>query len=62
MGKAFWGWMYWFVLLFILDFTVPFLLFKDVPKVTGSFLFWIIWIIVAITSMFVIFLRWREER
>jgi len=62
MGKAFWGWMCWFVLLFILDFTIPFLWLKDVPKITGSFLFWIIWIIVAITSMFVIFLRWREER
>jgi hypothetical protein len=35
-------------------------LLKGVPKVSGSFLFWLIWMSVAILSMFVIFLRWRE--
>jgi len=46
--KVFWGWVAWFLFLFVLDFTIPFLGLKDVPKVTGSFLFWILWILVAI--------------
>jgi hypothetical protein len=60
MAKALWGWVCWFIVLFIVDFTIPFQAFKDIQKVTGSFLFWIIWMAVAIASMFAIFLRWRE--
>lgn len=60
MGKAFWGWVCWFIFLFILDFTVPFHMLKDVPKITGGFLFWVIWIVAAIISMFIIFLKWKE--
>ena len=61
MGKAFWGWVCWFIVLFVADFTIPFHALKDVGKVSGSFLFWIIWVVIAIASMFVIFLRWREK-
>jgi hypothetical protein len=61
MGKVFYGWVCWFVFLFILDFTIPFYLLKNVPTVMGSFLFWVIWMLVAIASMFIIFLRWRED-
>jgi hypothetical protein len=61
MSTSFWGWVVWFLFLFALDFTIPFIGFKGVPKVTGSFLFWIVWVIVAIVSMFVIFSRWRED-
>lgn len=60
MGKAFWGWVCWFIFLFIVDFTIPFRALKGVERVTGSFLFWIIWMAIAIVSMFAIFLRWRE--
>jgi hypothetical protein len=60
MGKALWGWVCWFIFLFIVDFTIPFHTLKGVGKVSGSFLFWIIWMAVAIMSMFAIFLRWRE--
>jgi hypothetical protein len=42
------------------DFTIPFHALKDIGKVSGSFLFWIIWMAIAIMSMFAIFLRWRE--
>ena len=62
MGKGFWGWIAWFLFLFLLDFLVPFIWLKNVPRITGSFLFWILWITVAIGSMFLIFLRWREPR
>ena len=61
MGKALWGWMCWFIFLFIMDFTIPFHVLNGVRKVSGSFLFWIIWMTVAIMSMFAIFLRWREK-
>ena len=61
MGKVFWGWVCWFISLFIVDFTIPFHMLKDVGKVSGSFLFWIIWMAIAIVSMFAIFLRWREK-
>jgi hypothetical protein len=58
--KRIWIWLGWFVFLFVIDFWVPFSVLTGVPKMTGSFLFWIIWICVAIVSMFMIFLRWRE--
>ena len=61
MGKAFWGWMCWFIFLLIVDFTIPFHVLKGVQKVSGSFLSWIIWMVIAIVSMFAIFLRWREK-
>ena len=60
MSKAFWGWVCWFLFLFLVDFTIPFHVLKGVRKIQGSFLFWIIWVAVAIASMFAIFLRWRE--
>jgi len=43
MGKVFWGWVAWFAFLFVLEFTVPCIGFKRVPKVTGSFPFWGLW-------------------
>lgn len=61
MDKVFWAWVAWFIFLFALDFTIPFFVLKGVPKVTGSFLFWTLWIVVATVSMFLIFLKWREN-
>ena len=60
MGKGLWGWIAWFLFLLILDFLIPFVWLKNVPHIMGSFLFWILWISVAVVSMFLIFLRWRE--
>ncbi len=60
MAKGIWAWIAWFLFLFLLDFVVPFVWLKNVPKIWGSFLFWVLWITVAIGSMFFIFLRWRE--
>ncbi len=61
MSKVFWGWVAWFLFLFVVGFTIPFIWYQDVPKVTGSFLFWTLWVLVAIVSMFLIFSRWRED-
>jgi len=61
MSRSFGVWVGWFIFLLIVDFLVPFQMLKNVPRVSGSFLFWIIWVVVAIISMFFIFLRWRED-
>ena len=53
-------WLIWFLFLFFVDFFVPFTWLSQVQKVTGAFLFWVVWTLVAIASMFVIFLGWRE--
>ena len=61
MSKPFMKWFCWFVLLFIIDFTIPYTLLKDVPSVWGSLVFWIVWGIIAILSMFAIFIRWHDD-
>ncbi len=60
MGKRFWAWAGWFLFLFVVDFSVPFLFFRGIPTLAGSFLFWVVWTLVAMASMFAIFLPWRE--
>jgi hypothetical protein len=52
-------WLMWFLFLFVLDLLVPFAWLSQVQKITGAFLFWTLWTIVAIVSMFLIFLKWR---
>lgn len=54
-------WLIWFVLLLLLDVLFPFYLLVDIPHVAGSFLFWTCWTLLAIGSMFIIFLRWRDD-
>lgn len=61
MKRAFWAWLSWFVFLFIADFVIPFHFFSDVKLMTGSFLFWIVWIVVALISMFIIVSKWRDS-
>jgi hypothetical protein len=60
MKRAFWAWLSWFVFLFVAAFVVPFHFLSDVKRVTGGFLFWIVWILVAILSMFVIVSTWKD--
>jgi len=59
-SKASVVWLIWFLFLFLLDLTIPFTCLSEVQRVTGAFLFWTIWTLVAIVSMFAIFLRWKE--
>jgi len=61
MEKSLWGWICWFGFLLILDLVVPFTFLKNTAVFAGSFLFWLIWIVVAIISMFVIFLKWQDN-
>jgi uncharacterized membrane protein YhaH (DUF805 family) len=61
MSPSFWWWIGWFLFLFVLDFLIPFQYLMKVPTLSGSFLFWIIWILAAIASIFVMVLRWRDN-
>ena len=59
MTKSAWAWI-WFALLLALDIAIPWFVLSRVEKVSGAFLFWTVWVVVAIISAFVIFLKWRE--
>jgi hypothetical protein len=60
MRKVLWGWIGWFIFLFVLDFVIPFRFLNAYPRVSGSFLFWTIWVLVAMASMFLMFTRWID--
>ena len=53
-------WLIWFAILLLLDVLFPFFLLVEIPHIKGSFLFWTCWTVLAIGSMFIIFLRWRD--
>lgn len=59
MTKSAWAWV-WFAFLLALDIAIPWFVLTNVEKVSGAFLFWTIWVVAAIISAFVIFLKWRE--
>jgi hypothetical protein len=59
MSKFVWAWT-WFGALLLLDIVIPWFVLTRVEKVSGAFLFWTIWVVVAIISAFVIFRKWRE--
>lgn len=62
MDKRFRAWAGWFLFLFVVDFSVPFLFLRDISTLAGSFLFWVVWAMVAMASMFAIFLPWRKPK
>jgi hypothetical protein len=61
MTKTVWAWV-WFGFLLALDIAIPWYVLTSVEKMSGVFLFWTIWVLAAIISAFVIFLRWREVK
>ena len=52
-----WGWL---AVLLVLDLVVPWVLLGNEGRFVGVFLFWVVWTAVAIVSMFILLLRWRE--
>ena len=58
MTKSAWAWT-WFAFLLALDIAIPWFVLTRVEKVSGAFLFWTVWVVVAIISAFVIFRKWR---
>jgi len=57
--KSAWAWT-WFAFLLALGIAIPWFVLTRVEKMSGAFLFWTVWVVVAIISAFVIFLKWRE--
>lgn len=55
------AWVMWFLFLLLLGFGLPFLLLEGVTSLAGSFLFWTVWALVAIVSMFAAFLQWKDS-
>ncbi len=58
-GKR-WGWITWFGFLLLLDYTIPYKLLSGVSKFHGAFLFWNLFAIAAIVSIFVLLWKWRD--
>ncbi|MBE9513512.1 MAG: hypothetical protein IMY83_00580 [Chloroflexi bacterium] len=50
----------WLVFLLALDLALPWGVLGGVESFSGVFLFWVAWAAVAVASMFVLFLRWKE--
>jgi hypothetical protein len=61
MSKTGWVWV-WFVFMIILDLVIPWTALTHVQALGGAFTFWIIWVIVAIISAFVILPKWMEVK
>ncbi len=59
MTKFAWAWT-WLAFLLALDIAIPWFVLTRVEKMSAAFLFWTVWVAVAIISAFVIFLKWRE--
>jgi hypothetical protein len=59
MSKSAWAWI-WFAFLLALDIAIPWYALTCVESVSGAFLFWTVWVAVAIISAFIIFLKWKE--
>ncbi len=59
MTKFAWAWT-WFAFLLALNIAIPWFVLTRVEKMSAVFLFWTVWVAVAIISAFVIFLKWRE--
>lgn len=50
----------WLGGLLVADIVFPWYVLGGQPRFSGAFLFWVVWTLLAIASMFVFFLRWRE--
>jgi len=59
MTKSKFAWV-WLLGLIVADIVFPWYVLGAVPRFSGAFLFWVVWTLIAIVSMFVLFLRWRE--
>jgi len=53
-------WIVWLILLILSAYFVPFLVLNDVKLITGSFLYWVLFALVAIFSTIKITNYWRD--
>jgi hypothetical protein len=56
-SKLAWGWL---GLLLVVDIAVPWYVLSGHARFSGAFLFWVVWTLVAIVSMFLLFRGWAE--
>ncbi|CEP69188.1 Uncharacterized [Moorella glycerini] len=54
------GWVIWCCILVLSGFIVPFTLLSDVASAAGTFLYWAVYAIVAIISIFTMTRSWRD--
>ncbi len=54
------AWIIWLAVLILSAFIVPYTLFSNVPKMTGAFLFWTLFALAAIISIFQVTNYWRD--
>ena len=55
-----WCWILWFGFLLLLDYTVPYTVLSGVSKFYGAFLFWNLFAIAAVASMFILLWKWKD--
>ncbi|MCL6447369.1 MAG: hypothetical protein K6U04_04340 [Armatimonadetes bacterium] len=54
------GWAIWFLILVLSAFIVPYAFLSGVPKITGAFLYWTLFALVAMVSIFCVTSYWRD--
>ncbi|MGB9887800.1 MAG: hypothetical protein ACPLPT_08165 [Moorellales bacterium] len=54
------GWAAWLVLLVLSAYIVPYAWLGRVAKVGASFLYWLLWALIAVTSILALMRRWRD--
>ncbi|MDK2821167.1 MAG: hypothetical protein PWP31_1132 [Clostridia bacterium] len=54
------GWVMWFVLLILSAYIVPYVFMGNLPKMSGPFLFWTLFALVAIISTIRVTNYWRD--
>jgi len=59
IAKRRFAWV-WLVALLVADIVFPWYVLGGQAHFSGAFLFWVVWTAIAIASMFLLFLRWRE--
>jgi hypothetical protein len=55
-----WCWVLWFGFLLLLDYAVPYTVLSGVNKAYGAFLFWNLFALTAIGSIFILLWKWRD--
>ncbi|MDI3547380.1 MAG: hypothetical protein PWR10_1032 [Halanaerobiales bacterium] len=53
-------WVVWLVILILSAYIVPYILLHDVNKITGAFLYWTLFALIAIFSTIKIINYWRD--
>jgi hypothetical protein len=53
-------WSVWFLTLEVAAFLVPYTLLRNVERLWGAFLFWNVFAVLAIISVFVLTQGWRD--